>query len=333
MAIELLSLTTELDSYGGAQKVLMDLHESLKLSYNAKVLGLEKFENLHPKYNIQASEYKRLTNPFYLNNKILIVHSRNVMAFIILLKYAFFLNTKILYVSHNVYYTLNWASFFPKDIISISEKVTENLINYFHLKKRNINLIYNGIKDEGAHNPVPSPAPLNDIIILYPARLNAVKRQLEIIDKLSGKLLTQIKIHFAGTGPDYDELVIKCKDSQNFKALGFIDNMQNVIINSDYLMLYSIQEGLPIALIEGTMYGKPILINDVGGNTEIGVPGFNGILLSDDWSNLAQTLNDLTSITAEKYSAMSVNSRKRYEEMFTYDTMVANYMAVIKLME
>ncbi|MDB5011267.1 MAG: glycosyltransferase, partial [Mucilaginibacter sp.] len=89
MGLEILSITTDLDHYGGAQKVLMDVHEGIKDKYNAKVLGFVKYDALHPKYKIAESEYVKFTNPFYLNNKILIVHARNVMAFIMLLKRLF----------------------------------------------------------------------------------------------------------------------------------------------------------------------------------------------------------------------------------------------------
>lgn len=332
MEPEILSLTTDLNHYGGAQKVLMDVHEGLKGKYKAKVMGLVNFEDLHPKYKIGKNEYVKFINPFYLNNKILIVHARNIMAVTMIIKRLFFLNTKILYIHHNVYNSLKSASFFPKDIISISGKVTENLLGYFGLKGRNIKLIYNGIKDECKGAVTFNYNPKEKIKILYSARVNSVKRQLEIVDRLKGKLSAHIEIHFAGTGPDYDALVEKCSDSVNFKALGFVENPLSIISNYDYLMLYSIQEGLPIALIEGIMYGKPLLINDVGGNTEIGVPGKNGILLEDDWESLPQALNDLSNISEDAYKEMSENSRKRYETMFTYDRMIMQYQEKIRQM-
>ncbi|HEY9196360.1 MAG TPA: hypothetical protein VIM77_08840, partial [Mucilaginibacter sp.] len=145
MPLEILSTTSDLDEYGGAQKVLLDLHNGIKHKYNCKILGFTKFERLHPKYGITRGEYVRFSNPFYLNNKILLVHARNIMALIMVIKRVFFLNTRIVYIAHNVYNTHKNFSFFPHDIVSISKKVTENLLTYFNLKKRKITLIYNGI--------------------------------------------------------------------------------------------------------------------------------------------------------------------------------------------
>ncbi|QEM02512.1 glycosyltransferase family 4 protein [Mucilaginibacter rubeus] len=329
MALDIVATTSNLDEYAGAQKVLLDIHNGIKHKYNCKVLGFIPYEKVHPKYNIPASEYVKFGNPFYLNNKILLVHARNVMAVIMVIKRIFFLNTRIIYIAHNVYDTHKNISFFPYNIVSISKKVTENLLGYFGLKNRNITVIYNGIKDEAAGKPQISFKQNGKIRILYSARVIDVKRQLLIVDQLNGKLHADIEIHFAGHGPDLALLYEKCRDSVNFKALGFVDGVNELVKQADFLMLYSIQEGLPISLIEGTMYGKPLLINDVGGNLEIGVPGVNGIELKKDWNIFADQLNSLVHLTTEEYTKMSVNSRARYETMFTYDAMVNSYTRLI----
>ena len=331
--MEVLSITTNLGRFGGAQNVLMDVHRGIKDTYKAKILGFQRFDDLLPKYGIKESEYVRFTDPFYLNNKILIVHARNVMALIMVLKKVFFLNTKILYVAHNVFDTHRKFSFFPDNIISISKKVTENLLGFFNLKDRNIQLVYNGIKDERIAHPSRRYRDGNKIIILYSARVNEVKRQLQIVDQLLGKLHSSIEIHFAGSGTDYPRLSKKCEGSLNFKALGFVENMPELVANADYLMLYSTQEGLPISLIEGAMNGKPLLVNDVGGNLEIGVPGLNGFELSEEWETLADTLNKLVYLSPDEYFQMCQHSRTRYEQMFTYKNMIDSYLKVISTLE
>ncbi|QEC79472.1 glycosyltransferase family 4 protein [Mucilaginibacter ginsenosidivorax] len=329
MALEILSTTSDLNEYGGAQKVLLDLHNGIKHKYNCKILGFIEFEKLHPKYGIRQAEYVKFANPFYLNNKILLVHARNIMALIMVIKRMFFLNTRIVYIAHNVYNTHKHFSFFPCDIVSISKKVTHNLLNYFNLKNRKITLIYNGVKDQGDANPVVTFKKQQTIRILYSARVIDVKRQLLIVNQLKGKLHPDIQIVFAGKGPDYDQLVEKCSDATNFKALGFVEHVDELVKQVDFLMLFSTQEGLPISLIEGIMHGKPLLVNDVGGNLEIGVPNFNGIELTDDWNELADKINSIVDLSVENYQLMSQNSRKHYEAMFTYNVMIDNYIKLI----
>lgn len=329
MALEILSTTSDLNEYGGAQKVLLDLHNGIKGKYNCKILGFTPFEQLHPKYRIQKCEYVKFTNPFYLNNKVLIVHARNIMALIMVIKWVFFLNTRIIYVAHNVYSTHSRFSFFPNDIVSISKKVTENLLGYFNLKNRKITLIYNGIMDEDTNQEVSSFKKSRKIKILYSARVIDVKRQLMIVDCLKGKLHEDIEILFAGKGPDYTQLEEKCNNTTNFKALGFVENVNNLVKEVDFLMLFSTQEGLPISLIEGIMLGKPLLVNDVGGNLEIGVPGLNCIELTENWDTLASQINSIVNLSQLDYQQMSRNSRQHYEKMFTYDVMIENYTRLI----
>ncbi|WP_125916413.1 glycosyltransferase family 4 protein [Hymenobacter coccineus] len=326
----ILSIITNLTIYGGAEKVLVDVHNGLKEIFPAKITGFQNFADLHPKLGITANEYVKFTNPFLLRNKIIIVHARNIIPFIVLLKRFLFLNTTVIYISHNVYDSLRYFTFFPKTIISISNKVTQNMINYFRIDNKNIKLIYNGLEDTSClpskivHQYTPAK-----IRILYSARVNKVKRQLHVVRALAGGLLPQIEIHFAGIGEEHDELVRACEKSQNFVALGFVEDMNSIIPNYDYLMLYSAQEGLPLSLIEGTMHSKPLLVNDVGGNLEIGIPGFNGFELSEIPDTLISQLNNLVNFSEEQYHLYACNSRQHYEARFTRRKMITKYVDLI----
>jgi glycosyltransferase involved in cell wall biosynthesis len=328
--MKILSITTNVSRFGGAQKVMLDVHNGIKKHYPSKIIGFQKFENVHPKYGIKEEEYIELKNPWQLNNHTVIVHARNVIPLLVLAKKVFFLNTKIIYVSHNVYDTYSAFTLFPKTIVSISQKVTENLVHYFKQNPKNIHLIYNGILDTEKEFQPTKKKNNQSIKILYVARVNPVKRQLQIVEHLKNTLDKSIEIHFAGVGEDYETLKTKCENLPNFKALGFVENMIELIKAYDYLMLYSVQEGLPIALIEGAMCGKPLLVNDVGGNLEIGEPEKNGIELKNDWQKLAEQLNKLIHISKEEYVSMSIKSREIYLKKFQYDQMINGYVGLIE---
>ena len=197
------------------------------------------------------------------------------------------------------------------------------------MQDRKINLIYNGIADTSSTDLPLLFKKRKKISIVYSARVNDVKRQLLIVDHLKNKLHKDIEIQFAGKGPDFEVLEAKCKNTANFKALGFVENVDELVKQADFLMLFSTQEGLPISLIEGIMHGKPLLVNDVGGNLEIGVPNFNAIELRENWDSLADTINSIAELTVADYQRMSTNSRKHYEKMFTYNTMVSAYVRLI----
>lgn len=327
--MEIISITTNVSRFGGAQKVMLDVHNGLKKHYSCKIIGFQKFESLHQKYNIQKHEYLLLRHPWQLNGKILIVHSRNLIPFFVALKKILFLNTKIIYVSHNVYNTHRSLTIFPDVIVSISEKVTENLVQYFKQNPKKIHLIYNGITDAAKDLTDEPPEKSKSIKILYAARVNKIKQQLLILEKLRSVLEDGIELHFAGVGEDFEQLKEACAGLPNFKALGFVENMNNLIKEYDYMMLYSVQEGLPIALLEGIMNGKPLLVNDIGGNLEIAEPGKNGIQLTD-WESMVDQINGLKNISPERYRFMSKQSREIYLQKFQYDKMIENYRLLIE---
>ncbi|MFC5623269.1 glycosyltransferase family 4 protein [Algoriphagus winogradskyi] len=325
-----ISITTNLARYGGAQKVLVDVHNGLKKLYDCKITGIQKFTELHPKYSVEEVEYLKF-RPSVLRNNIVLVHARNLIPIMVFLDRILFLNAQIIYVSHNVYTTYRHLTFFPKNIVSISNSVTSNLLNYFKIRGKKIKLIYNGIEDMFDTLSVSRGYKEGGIIkILYVARVNNVKRQVRIVESLKGKLDSNIQIHFAGEGKDLDKLREICDGSLNFFVLGFVENMNRLVADYDYLMLYSSQEGLPLALLEGIMCMRPILVNDVGGNLEIGVPGKNGVELNENWNTLHEQLNNLNSITHLKYKEMAEASRQLFLEKFSYGNMIEKYSELIE---
>lgn len=48
--MEVLSIVTNISRYGGAQKVMMDIHHGLKGQLSSKILSLQAFDTVHPQY-------------------------------------------------------------------------------------------------------------------------------------------------------------------------------------------------------------------------------------------------------------------------------------------
>lgn len=321
------SVGTNLINFGGAQKVMVDVHNGIKEEFEAKVLGFGLFAKIHPAYMMDSSEYIRLINPLLLKNSTVLIHARSLTTLFFFLNHIFRLNLKVVYVSHNLYEDKRFFTFLPATVVSISEKVTENLRNYFRVSSERIVKIPNGIVD--CAPSMSSTLDKNQVVILYSARVNSVKRQVDLVKNLKDKINSNIKIIFAGTGPDFVELVSVIGDSENFEAHGFTDDISTLIDQSHYCLLFSRKEGLPISLMEGARAGKPLIVNDVGGNLEIGLVGKNA-LRADTWAELIRTLNNLPDVFSETYDIMSLNSRKIYESNFRYENMIKKYTSLIK---
>ena len=329
MKTKVFSFNSELHKVTGVQKVLLSIHQALKDEYPAKVVGIKSYEEVNPELCIKEEEYVKLRNPFMFKYSVVFIHERKFLALFWLINHLFFLRMTVVYVHHNMLYGHRLTTKPPKHIVAISDSGIHNLTDYFHAPLSHIHKIYNCVEDRSELKRTVRQR--NGIVrILYPARINSVKRQLTIVEKLRGKIDARIQIDFAGIGPMYEELK-NClrRDDNQFHSIGFVDDIPARMLEYDYVMLFSKHEGLPISLIEATMTGTPIICNDVGGNVEIGHVGENAFV-ADDWDALIETLNSLPELPAKEYEKMCRASRAIYEKHFTYSIFKKNYLDLVK---
>lgn len=87
----------------------------------------------------------------------------------------------------------------------------------------------------------------------------------------------------AGDGPlraHLEGLIAELHMKEQFRLLGFRQDLQNVIAASDLFVSSSLWEGLPIVAVESVMLSKPLVLTKVGGSPEVVVQGKNGYLVS-----------------------------------------------------
>ena len=321
------SFNSELYKVTGVQKVLMDIHHAVCDTYDAKIVGTIPYARVHQGHRISEKEYVHWKgNPFAFYKSIVFVHERKYLFFFWLLNHFLFQQIKIVYIHHNIFHNNKLLSIMPKTVVSISERSTENLMEYFKVRAENIHKIYNCVVDEhpGSHKACSS----DEISILYPARINDQKRQLEIVEHLKGKIDKRIKIVFAGDGPYLEQLKKMVLDDDQFSCLGYRNDVTKLLRQYDYILLFSKNEGLSITLLEAVMCGVPIVTNDVGGNLEIAHDGENAFV-ANDWEKLVEVINNLVDVDAETYARMSKCSRKLYERNFTFDVFKKKYLDLL----
>lgn len=327
----ILSVHNTLHNVGGLGNVLMSFHDELPeyiINTTFKISTFDKFEALNSHYNIKKEDFLR----FQLKNlrhfkecKIVLSHHRKLTTYLVLFKKIFHYKFKVIHIAHNEYHSLRSFTLFPEHIITVSEGVKKNHIEYFRIPANRITVIYNGIKDTYKES---FKSKRESIKILVPARICVDKQQLEIVSMLNGKISRNIKIIFAGTGPLENELKLKVKDTTNFQFIGMVSNADELYSDIDYVMLYSKREGLPISLIEATMYKKPIICNNVGGNLEILEHNKNGFNVNS-FDDLIECINSLDNNTSVNYLKMSKASRTIYEKKFRKVDMIKNYVDYI----
>lgn len=157
--------------------------------------------------------------------------------------------------------------------------------------------IQNGVKV-----PELYTKPQNNIPYLsMTARFDNPKNQELLIESLS-LLPKSIKyeFHFIGNGQNYTKcknMVSKYRLEDRVYFEGFQENVSEFLIKSDINVLISNYEGLPLGLIEAMSYENAIVASDVGGISELTDNKKNGILLTNDVTEIANELNKLLSDT------------------------------------
>ena len=338
--MKIVSIYPNFANRGGAQDVVIQLAKALNSNEEAPIVMTST-----PKTQI-FSEYREGIEfiPFSFQNviklktkdTIFISHHRKTTSLLVVLG-KIVAGINIIHVAHNTFSNLKSFTFFPKHVIAVSNGVKQNLINYFHVPEGNITVIYNGIKDlrdaktttamQNEHLNAGGGG--NDVIkILIAGRICDAKQQVNIVRNTKGRLNNNIYCYFVGTGEDEEKLKSEIKDSHQYIYLGY-KNIKDIIGNFDYVCLFSKNEGLGLTLIEGCMFGKPLITNDISPVTEINENGNTGFVFQD-FNSMVSGLNSLPGPDTEKYKHLSVNARHKYEKNFQEHKMISAYKDYLK---
>lgn len=331
--MKLISLYTYLDEVGGANNLTITLHNSLMetgMFSEGKVSSFTNYEDLASSYKkqLEESSYVKFKVIKLLKNAdevIFLSHHRKMTTYLLGISRLLRREVCIVHVAHITLNSLKYGTLFPKYTVAVSNNVKKNLEEYFNVK--DVRVIYNGTLP--AKFDLAKPFNPEHIVVTMPALLDSRKQQLAIVQFLKNRLSKQITIQFAGNGPDRVELEKLVLSDSQFKVLGLVDNMQEIYENSDYVLLFSKMEGLPLCLIEAQSYGIPIICNDVGGNLEILKPDENGFFV-DSMPDLLECLNNLPNIEESRYYKMRERSLENYFDNFQFDKMIEGYTDLLQ---
>ena len=328
LTMKIYNFNLELYKVTGIQKVVVSIHNALKNQFDCKIVGNIPYERVNKDLIIEEKDY--ITNRFYVQfrNSIVIVHERRLLLIFWLLNNLLFWNTRVIYVHHSVLSGQKLITPFPNHIVAISDAGIKNLTEYFGVHVNHITKIHNCVIDSNHSLRISNRESSNFINLIYLARINDGKRQPELVIRLRDKIDKRIRIIFAGDGPNYHELKNLCHGSEQFIALGYRSDTLDLINKSDYVLLFSKMEGLPVSLIEATMMGRPIICNNVGGNTEIALDGKNAFV-AENWDDLIKVINNLPKVTIERYKDMCKFSRGIYENQFNFEIFSRRYIELI----
>lgn len=136
-----------------------------------------------------------------------------------------------------------------------------------------------------------------------------------------------------GTGPVENELKEQAKklDISNIYFIGFVSDEDKVaLLALSYAILFPSHlrsEAFGISLLEGAMFGKPLISSEIGtGTTYINIDGKTGVVVPPSDPGALRKAMDYLWNNQEIATDMGKRAEKRYLDLFTEDKMTKSYV-------
>jgi glycosyltransferase involved in cell wall biosynthesis len=215
-------------------------------------------------------------------------------------------------------------------VIAVSRAVKVSLIE-IGVPAWLIKTVYNGINIPNIFENcgklrmelnIPAGVPLLGMIArLVPEKGHeyAIKAMPEILRRFPDARLVLV-----GDGPSRTYLEDLCERvgvKERVIFLGFRKDVEKIAIDFDVILMPSLSEGLPLALLESMALGKPVVASEVGGIPEVIKDGINGVLVPPgDAGALAEKIVGLL-ISDKLRENLGKNARHTILSQFTARTM------------
>ena len=140
-----------------------------------------------------------------------------------------------------------------------------------------------------------------------------------------------VKVSFYGAGPNQKLLaeLIAARKIQSATYRGFAADIREVWREHHALILPSRQEGLPLSLVEAALCGRPAIVTDVAGNTEVVVEGLTGFVAPAPTADEIDAALERAWEKRDLLPEMGRNARRRVLANFPSDA-VAHFIDQIK---
>ena len=136
---------------------------------------------------------------------------------------------------------------------------------------------------------------------------------------------------FAGDGPEHQVLEAEAKRlgiQGSVSFLGIREDIPELLASIDVMAMPSLDEGLPMALLEGMASGRAVIASRVGAIPQVIRDRVNGILLSPgDVNTLVAALRALLR-SRELRMTLGQNARQTVESRFSAASMAKRYLEI-----
>ena len=203
------------------------------------------------------------------------------------------------------------------------------------VKEEKIDVIYNGIDIYKFQN-IPKKSEKKKVVMI--ARIDPLK-DIETFIRVAKIVTDKMKnVEFKLYGPVSDEeyynrclnLYRELDLKDKFIFAGPTSSPQHAYNEGDVVVLTSISEAFPFAVIEAMACEKVVVASDVGGTKEV-LEGYGYVVKPKDYEEFAQKIMYVLQ-NPDVAKEMGVEARQRIIDGFTIEDMTGNYESLYKKM-
>lgn len=204
-------------------------------------------------------------------------------------------------------------------LVVLSRSWQQYYLETFKLPEKKVVVLPNAIE---LPDKLPSRERRNTVTLLFLGRMEERKGPLRILHALRSlpeELLGRVRLLMAGDGDvegTQREATVLGLDKITTVMNWVSPEQRNTLLASaDVFVLPSLNEGLPMSVLEAMSWGLPVITSPVGGIPEIVQDGYNGLLVPPtDISALANAMQRLTEDEALRLQ-MGANARASVEHL------------------
>ena len=161
-------------------------------------------------------------------------------------------------------------------------------------------------------------------IIGWIARVTGVKNPMRALDV--ARAIPNAQFVIAGGGDLLED--VKAAAPANVSVIGWA-KAEDLFGASDIILSTSENEGMPVALIEAQLAGKPVVATDVGSVSEVIANHETGLVTNKNPNSIAAAVNTLI-LDTQKRSAMGTLAASRAQSLFSVDRMINAHIALYR---
>jgi glycosyltransferase involved in cell wall biosynthesis len=222
-------------------------------------------------------------------------------------------------------------------IITVSQAIRKELVNYLNVYPFKITCIYNGIPLEKFQKLKPAPdirakigIPRYSVLVGTVARL-IPQKGVSVLIKAAVNLHQKFPdVYFTviGDGPFRESLELEAAGAGLKKFMiftGYRNDVPEILSVLDIFALPTLEEGFSIVTLEAMAMKKPVIASEVGGLPEIITPDTGITVPPNKPEQLEQALADLICNPAKRV-LMGNCALERVKQLFTIEQMAAQHL-------